>query len=108
MFRKILRAGNDPRFAIYGKPHGLGPIELRILKSCQANQAVPESRYNVLFGDINLISDYDFQFFGHRTDNWWFLEASRRRHHPGTILLVILQHSGSHAEDSSFEFGFRH
>ena len=60
----ILGAGDDARLVVGRQAHGLRPVELRILKGGQADQAIAQRRRQILLGDVDLVAEHQFQLSG--------------------------------------------
>src|ERR1043165_409207 len=56
---QVLSTRDDSRFAESRKPHRLGSIKLRILKCSQSHQAIQKHIGQILFLDVNKISNCD-------------------------------------------------
>lgn len=60
VIRVILCAGDNPRLVVGGKPHCLRLVELGVLKRRKAKQSVSQSRMERILGDVDLITDDQF------------------------------------------------
>ncbi len=104
VFRSVLRAMDDARLAEGGQPHCLRPVEFWILEGSQSHQAVAQPRREILFSNVDLIAEHQFERLGQRPLDRWFLPPTRGRSGPGEIFVLILQ-SQPHAGDTPSPFG---
>jgi hypothetical protein len=85
----ILRTGNDPRFVVGRQTHRLGAIEFRILKCGEPDQAIPQCRWQVLFGDVHLIGQHQFKLGWQWIGDRRFLATTRRWCGPGEVIVAF-------------------
>src|SRR5919201_4726329 len=91
VMREILGARDDARVVVRRKPHRLRFVELRVLKSSQAQQAIPKPGMQAFFGDVDLIAQDKFQRRRQFPDDWRFLAMTRRRCRPRLCFPVLLR-----------------
>ena len=107
MLRMLFGARDDPRFVVGRQPHGLRPVELRVLKRGQPNQPVLQCRDKTLLRNIEFISQDQFQV------RWQWCVDRTLLAPPGRWLdprIVVLFFHRAHANpnDSSVGFGLAH
>lgn len=64
MIRKILATADNTRLAKSRKAHGLGLVELWVLKGCQSNQPISQRWCKFFFRHINLVTNNKHNLFG--------------------------------------------
>ena len=77
MLRRIFRAMDDPRLVESRQPHRLCSIKLRVLKGCQPKETIAQRSEELIFGNVNLIAEDQFERFRHGTGNGLLLPAPR-------------------------------
>src|SRR3989304_1824448 len=89
VFREIFATTDDTRLAERRQAHGLRLIELGVLKSRQADQAVAEGRCQICLGNIDLIAEHQVDSLRKRTNDRCCLVSSRWRRRPRLIVILI-------------------
>ena len=95
---------DDARLAEGGQPHGLRPVEFRILERSQSHQAIAQPRREMLLGNVDLIAEHQFKRLGQRPRDGRFLPPARGRGGPRKIFILLLE-SQPHADDAPPAFG---
>jgi hypothetical protein len=101
----ILGAGDDARLAVGGKPHGLRPVELGVLKGRQAHQAVHQTGGQSLLGNVDLVGENQFQRRRQLARERRLLAPARGRQGPRFVFPFLL-HRQAHAQDAPALLGF--
>lgn len=57
----VFGAGDDTRFPVRGEAHGLGFVELGVLKGGKTGEGVVERRRELVFGEVKLVSRDDVE-----------------------------------------------
>src|SRR5262249_29462545 len=107
VLRKVLGARNDTRLVVCWQAHGLRFVELGILKGCQTEQPVSESRRQAVLRDVDLVPDHELQDFWHLSGNRGFFSATRGRLRP-RFRIVFLHLWQAYTDDTSSPFGIPH
>jgi hypothetical protein len=82
-------AGDNPRFAKGRETHGLRTIELRVLEGRQAYEPRRHCRRQIGPIYIELVGDHDDDLARQENANRARLGASRRRHAPRLVCILI-------------------
>jgi hypothetical protein len=107
VLRIVLGARDDTRLVVCWKAHGLRFVELGILKGRQAEQPVPQSRWQAVPREIDLVPDYELQGVGNVTGNRRFFPATRGCRRP-RFRIVFLHLWQPYTDDTSSPFGVPH
>jgi len=89
MVWRILAATDDVRFAIRGQAHPLRLVKVRVLKSCQPDQAIPQRRRQICFLNIDLVPNHQVDLLRQRPNHWRVFVFSGWRCSPGTVAIFI-------------------
>src|SRR5262249_59055670 len=76
VLRIVFGARDDTRLVVCWQSHGLRFVELGILKSRQSEQPVPQSRWQAVPRDVDLVPDYELQGVRNVTGNRRLFPAS--------------------------------
>jgi hypothetical protein len=101
--RVVFGAGDHSRLVIGGEPHGLGLVELRILKGRQPQQPVPQPGMESVLGDVDLVAHDQLQLLRELAGQWRIVSAPRGGCSPRLVVLILRWQT--HADDSTPSFG---
>ena len=104
MLRMILGARNDSWLVESRQAHGLRSVEFGILKCGQTQQSVAQPGHELVFGDIDLVSEDYLKIVRKRPGDKRFLSATRWGCRPGIVIILIRQ---GHAHPDNPSLGFR-
>src|SRR2546422_9370079 len=89
VLRIVLGAPDDTRLVVCWQAHGLRFVEFGILKGCQAQQPVPQSRWQAVLRDVDLVPDYEIQDSRKISGNRRFFPAARGRRRPWVRIVFV-------------------
>ncbi len=78
MLCMVFGTSDDARLAKRGQSHSLGLVELRVLERGKPQQSIAQAGRQLVFGNIDLVAEDQFQGLRQRTDNRRFLRAAGR------------------------------
>ena len=97
--RMVLGAGDDARLAVGGKPHRLRPVELRVLKRRQSHQAVHQTGWQSLLGNVDLVREHQLQRQRQLARDGRLLAPARGGQGPRLVFSFFL-HGQAHTQDA--------
>ena len=107
MLDKFRAACDHARLVVRREPHGLGLIELRVLKSGQPEKPIQHSWRQILTFYVNKIRANDLNGLWQRSFDRSLLSFAGRRQSPRVLCILIIGDAHPDANEVAFALSFR-